>query len=306
MRIPKYLSPSALSCFEGGAEDYFLRYVVEPRLEREPQGKPASVGSAFDAYIKADLSGDPFDELFESQVEEQNRDFALGAGEFVYTEYKKTPAYKELKELVAKAVKKRFECTIEVDCFGVPLLGKPDCCLTFECGIDLILDWKVNGYCGKRTTSPNQGYRRIYNTFEGGRNHDIAHKNFKPKMLGDFEVSEQYMEDINDKWADQLCTYGWALDQTSDFIYEIHQVSAKPSAIPDRPLLRVSTYRSGIRQSYRDHLETRYTENWNAVQNNNLIEPHQAEALCRASKYLKQHYEKDHPIYECFRKPFFG
>ncbi len=299
------MSPSSLSVFEEDQLQYFIRYIAEPRPPREPQGKPASVGSAFDAYIKAELSGQKFGDLFEAQVEEQNRDFALEAGKWVYDCYRKTPAYEELRDLVSQAVEARFEFTATGEIDGVPLLGKPDCSLKFASGLNLISDWKVSGFCGSRTTSPNPGYRRVWNGFEGGRNHGDRHKLFKPMEILGLEVSESALEDINESWADQLCTYGWCSDPSCEFVYSIHQITAKPSGVENRPLLRVADYRATIRAGYRDLLAKRYRTAWDAISTGTVVDPFTAESICRAAAVINSH-PAESPIHDSFRIDFRG
>ena len=56
MRIPKYLSPSALGVWRKHTEKYFLQYLADNRPPRYPQTQPMSVGSAGDAYFKNYIS----------------------------------------------------------------------------------------------------------------------------------------------------------------------------------------------------------------------------------------------------------
>jgi len=55
MRIPAYLSPSALGVFEKDREQYYLKYLADNRPPRMPQTEPMAVGSAFDAFVKSYL-----------------------------------------------------------------------------------------------------------------------------------------------------------------------------------------------------------------------------------------------------------
>src|SRR5690606_5730332 len=87
MRIPERLSYSSFSMWEKNPEQFYLKYCAETRPPRAPQERPASVGSAFDAFVKAAFhealfgkGHDPiyeFEALFETQVEPHNRDWAL-------------------------------------------------------------------------------------------------------------------------------------------------------------------------------------------------------------------------------------
>src|SRR5579872_3823999 len=92
-RKPSYLSYSSLSLFEKDKEEFFLKHLASNRPDRIPQERPASVGSSFDARVKSELSivlgiaGNKFEDLFEAQVEPQNRDWALPAGQYVFEQY---------------------------------------------------------------------------------------------------------------------------------------------------------------------------------------------------------------------------
>ena len=87
-RKPKSLSYSSLNLFEKDREEFFLRYLASNRPDKIPQEHPASIGSAFDARVKSELSqvlgvpGNEYGPLFQAQVEEQNREFAGPAGDY--------------------------------------------------------------------------------------------------------------------------------------------------------------------------------------------------------------------------------
>ena len=136
MRVPKSISPSALASFEKDKEEYYFKYICENRPPRTAQSQAASVGSAFDAVVKAnlihDIYGDPLSEtfmmLFETQVEPQNRDFAIGAGHHVMDNYEYCGAYAELLTLMDECeVDPKFEFDADIDVEGIPIIGKPDC-----------------------------------------------------------------------------------------------------------------------------------------------------------------------------------
>jgi len=155
MRQPKYLSPSSLACFYNDRTAYYLRYLADNRPPREKQTKPMAVGSAFDAYVKAHLEKclfgkELFEELFESQVEEHNRDWAREAGKHVFDAYRVSGALKDLLiELQQSKEPPVFEGTINEEVNGVPLLGKPDVFFINKYDAHIIFDWKVNRQCRK-------------------------------------------------------------------------------------------------------------------------------------------------------------
>jgi len=105
MRMPKHLSPSSLGTWESDREDFYIKYLASKRPIWKPQTEPMSVGSAFDAYVKAALHRELFgavdpvyelDALMEAQVDEHVRDWARVAGRHAFECYKFTGAYDEL------------------------------------------------------------------------------------------------------------------------------------------------------------------------------------------------------------------
>ncbi|MHC4371755.1 MAG: hypothetical protein ACYSW8_29420 [Planctomycetota bacterium] len=156
MRTPKYISPSAFMLWKKDVREYSLRHLCDNRAPRTKQEMPASVGSAFDAFVKSRLhaalfgtGADPQFELtalFDSQVEAHNRDHAFQYGERCFNNYVHTGAYDELLTLMKQsedAPQFEFDAKGVVD--GVPLFGKPDCCFTLPERIQVVLDWKVKG-----------------------------------------------------------------------------------------------------------------------------------------------------------------
>lgn len=198
MRIPKYLSFSALSQFESDKDEFILKYLADERPPREMQGKPASVGSAFDARTKSVLyeryygagympEKYSFDALFAAQVEEHNRDFAREAGEYVYQSYLLSGMFDVLTAILDKAIEPpQFEFTVEREVGGVPLLGKPDGYAKLPNGKSVVLDWKVNGYCSNSAVSPNAGFQLCldgYKALKPSQSHNKPHKSFVPVEL---------------------------------------------------------------------------------------------------------------------------
>ena len=55
-----------------------------------------------------------------------------------------TGAFDELLAMLHKSKEPpRFEFEVRGDIKGVPIVGKPDCRFIHECGVHVILDWKV-------------------------------------------------------------------------------------------------------------------------------------------------------------------
>src|SRR4051812_14365124 len=106
MRKIEYLSPTSLELFYKNQQEFYLRYLSDKRPPRIPQDRPMSVGSSFDAHAKSYLHQNLFGKghdpkfdlknLFEAQVEPQNRDWALAAGQHAFDVYKRSGALADL------------------------------------------------------------------------------------------------------------------------------------------------------------------------------------------------------------------
>lgn len=282
MRIPKSISPSALARFEKDREDYFFTYLCEDRPEREPQSPPASVGSAFDAYVKAELIKDvlgkpcEFENLFETQVEPQNRDFAREAGAHVMESYVSCGAYIDLVEMMKEAQEEpqfEFDANTVVD--GIPIAGKPDCRFVHKLGAHVVLDWKVNGYCGKSGTSPAKGYALCVDGKgwpKPSRSHNKSHSLYKPREFMGLEINEFNMEQVSIDWADQLSLYGWMMGEevgSDKLVVCIDQVVAKPNG--EKPLLRVAAHRCQVSPAHQQGLLQRLRVMWEATQTGHVF-----------------------------------
>lgn len=272
MREPKFLSPTSVSLFYKNRDKFYLKYLADNRPPREKQTRPMSVGSAFDAYIKAYLEErlfglDLFDELFTTQVEAHNRDWAKEAGKHVFDFYKSCGALKNLlKELEQAKEDPKFEATVTANIDGVPLLGKPDLYfITAEEG-HVILDWKVNGYCSRSRVSPKPEYVCIR---PSGKPHKNAHL---IKIGGIMCNVNSYFETIDSHWCNQLCIYAWTLGEEvgGRFIIGIDQVVCKPGI--ERPDLRVALHRSRASSGYQKELMARITKAWETIQSGHIFD----------------------------------
>lgn len=299
MRVPTYLSYSAMSMFEKDVEEFYLRYLSETRPPRLPQERPASIGSAFDAFVKAALFKDlklPQDDkyeleaLLETQVEEHNREWAREEGAYVLECYKAAGQYDTLLRMLEKSIEPpRFEFDVRTEIAGVPFLAKPDCRFVLPGGIHVVHDFKVNGYCGKSATSPTKGYMVCNDGFvaqKQNKSHGQPHKLFQPTDLGSIVIDSGYLEDCSTSWADQLSLYGWALgEQVGDakVVLSIDQIVAKP--VPEgRPLLRVASYRARVRSSYQEHLLKRLTTAWEVITSGHIfrnLSPEESKIRCQ-------------------------
>lgn len=292
MRLPKYISPSSLKTFEKDRAEFYLKYLADNKPPRMSQTRPMCVGSAFDAYVKSYLHNAIFgnygvddayakEKIFEAQVEEQNRDWARVAGQHVFDSYSKAGCLADIMFELSQCVgKPRFEFSIEdfvkSKIGNIPLLGKPDIFFTNKQGCRVILDWKVNGYCGNASTSPATGYIKVRDTWNGlhakaSRNNGNCHKDCIIKDHRGVKINGViYMENVNGEWADQLAIYAWLLGEpigSEDVVIGIDQiVGCGQSCIPDtNPDLRVANHRSRISRTYQLTLLGRLAYAWECI-----------------------------------------
>lgn len=285
MRQIKYLSPTSIATWLKDPTEYYLNYRAEDRPARFPQTQPMSIGSAFDAYVKSYLHAMLFGEgsdprfsieaLFETQVEEHNRDWAWGHGQYVFDCYKNSGALADLGALLQKSVTPpRFEVSVEgpIGPTGLRLLGKPDLHFTILSAEGrqnvIVYDWKVSGYCSKSNTSPKPGYIMCRDGWRGDfAKHSRSHLQSHPSVIvesmagcRELNYSKNILfEDIFEDWARQLAVYSWVLGVPvgEEPIVGIDLLAcdgSKRDAPEGRPLLRVAEYRGRISAAYQTAL----------------------------------------------------
>jgi hypothetical protein len=268
MRTPSRISPSALARFEKDRESYYLTYCAEPRTPRPPQSKPASVGSAFDAFVKGRLMKDIFgndmtEELFETQVEDHVKDFAREAGQYCMEQYEASGAYQDLIDLLEGAQgEPQFEFDSEIVLEGdLHIAGKPDCQFIHRDGAHIILDWKINGYCSKSAVSPSPGFaicRDGSGWKKPSRSNGDSHRLYKPVEFMGLDVNEYYMEKISIDWADQLAMYGWMAGEpvgSQNMVCIIEQGVCKNNG--DKPLMRFASHVTRVSVEHQKELYQR-------------------------------------------------
>lgn len=222
----KALSPTSLKCFEESVDTFVCRYVLE--VPRPPQTKPMSIGSAFDARIKAYIAqkilgiNDWFEKLFEIQVEPAFRDWAFVESEKVFQGYVSAGCADTLIQEIGDSISLRlefeqFKSLRYEDGFEVPLYGKPDAYFMRRDGLQIVVDWKVNGYCSQ--ASPAPGYVRLYDAegFDLGAYKFAFPMQYKGILCTTGEVAPQ--------WRDQMRMYTWMLgEDNNDWIAGIDQL----------------------------------------------------------------------------------
>jgi hypothetical protein len=298
-RRPKALSYSGWAMFEKNPEEFYLKYLAGTKAPSLPQESYMSIGSAFDARVKADLhsavfgpGSDPafsFEKLFEDQVEPHNRDWALGECQYVADAYKYSGSYDELLNLLLKAIEPpRFESKIDATIDGVPFTGKPD--LRFKVQfpdyepLRIVLDWKVKSYCSKHGASPSKGYAMCRDGYDfrplklnatkkapdgkPSASHGTEHDNYLAYNHRGLTINAGYMETCNDEYADQVSTYGWMLGEKpgdEDVVVWIDEIPAKYMGEGKRPLLRVANHRARVSRDYQLKLLEKIKKCWNAI-----------------------------------------
>lgn len=284
MRKPTYLSHSSLTTWGKDREEFYIKHLAETRAPRIAQENYMSVGAGFDAFAKSALherlfgkGADPqfeFQSIFEKQVEPQNRDFALDAGQYIFDCYVMTGAFDELLALLQKSKEPpRFEFEVKGTINGVPIVGKPDCRFVHECGCHVILDWKVKGFCSKYGASPSKNYRLCRDAYgpphKPSKSHNTAHKDYAPYNHHGFEINQTYLEAANQEYADQLSIYGWLLgEQVGDeeVVCCIDEIVSK--FMPEgRPLLRVAHHRARVSTAHQTAVLNHAIECWDAINN---------------------------------------
>lgn len=311
MRMPKFLSPSAISLWDKDREEYYLKYLADNRPPKIAQTLPMSIGSSFDAYVKnyivKRLRGTvppefEFNTIFEQQVETQNRDWAKLHGAHAFSCYKESGALADLMlELERASEEPRFEFTVEGDIThssivsGVPLLGKPDCYFVSAEGAHIIVDWKVNGYCAKRNKSPAKGYvmcRDGWVADKQSRSHNKTHKDAQILMIGGIMVNvAHFFEDIDASWAAQLCIYAWMLGEEvgANFIICIEQLACAPNG--DFPRVRIASHRARPSEQFQLELIKKAWTIWEALQTNHIFnDVSKEESLVKAAR-LDNYYK---------------
>lgn len=342
MRLPKYMSPTSLKTFENNIDEYFLKYLAEVRPPRMPQTQPMSVGSAFDAYVKSYLHLSLFDNygpddayakeaIFEKQVEAHNRDWARLAGAYTFNCYKKSGALADLMLELGTAVNKpRFEFDllgeIDTNIGGVPIMGKPDVYFINSQGARVILDWKVNGYCGKSTTSPMKGFIFIRDGWmpsekKPSNGNRLPHKDCVPTAFKGIKINTQeYMENLNEEWATQLTMYAWLLGEevgSQDLIVGIDQIVGQPGAGVEKysslqpgemisksfehqiPWLRIANHRLRVGAAYQFALRERLASAWAAITSGHIFQElskEESDERCWALEEQAVMYASDDPM----------
>jgi hypothetical protein len=289
MRKREYISPTSIKTYMESPENFYIKYLADERSENEPQTKPMSVGSGFDAFCKSYLhqalfgkDNDPrfsVDAIFEEMVEPQNRDFAREAGQHVFSTYKRNGGLNDLllelttNSLDAPRMEFELKGTVKGQIGEATLLGKPDLSWTTKDGFSVIFDWKVNGYCSKSGVSPHPGYLRLRDEEESITNYSgTKHPKTIIGRLHGFDISSAHpMNIVNDEWAAQLSVYAWLLGMPigSQFLTFIDQVACRPGDI--RPRLRFAEHRTYVPEDFQQNIFDQAALVWDVCVNGHVF-----------------------------------
>ena len=273
LREVKYLSSTGLSLYRKDPIEYFTKYLAVSKPPHLKQTKPMSVGSAFDAKVKSYLYERAYDSvpnewqfenLFESQVDSHNRDFARSSIEDTWGLYRKCGCLADLLILLDKSIdvptfEVRMQRDITTDYGDVTIMGIPDLLFkTANCNV--ILDWKVNGYCATRNVSPRRGFVCCYPD-------KLCHKDFYPDMHYGIPIVADDFSKLYPDWGMQCTTYSWLLGEPVEnrVINMVHQFAWGKNP-------RIAVHAGLVHSGYGTGLYNEYVDLWNRVSSGQIFD----------------------------------
>lgn len=270
---PEYISPTAFSIFQHCNIKYYLTYLTGKRAEfvQTPQ---MAIGSLFDAIVKSTIAKDlnwynkdtklSLKKLMESSVDPIHHNL-LDEAKLIFKVYKDSGAYDDLLAETVEEVEIENFKLIKDSPFkaGIPIFGKPDVRLGNISG-GRITDWKVNGYGSKWGQSPKPGYCRLYDDY--GRK--PAHK-----------LSWMPMEQVDQKWAEQLTIYNWIGEKSDVVEFKDIPVGIEQIVIRDGNV-RVASFRNIITADFQHNLYLFLETMWTCINNEKFEEPQVTQARC--------------------------
>lgn len=304
------ISPSGIATFYEDRREFYLKYLSPNKPPRFPQTRPMSIGSAFDAYVKAYLVKQLYGEvipgfdwptLFEDGVEPHNRDWAKENGRYVFATYLRSGALADLiVELEMASNTPSFETTVHIDLkqIGIDtdiiLRGIPDLDFIGRNGRPVVFDWKVNGYCSKRRISPAKGYLKL-------RSGDTVSKHpqcITAEYHGITYNTQVTMDQVDAKWGLQECCYGWILGVPlgEPFLAGVDQVVCEPTS--GFPLLRIATHRCLIKRDFQMQVHARIKHMVECIESDHIFDDlsvDESRARCRELDKVGLGFEKGGP-----------
>lgn len=259
MRIPKYISPSSFQLFKADPVRYYLNYLADNLETREPQNIHMAMGSAFDAFVKAQITEDlqtstRFDrrELFEEQVATPFRDELWTKAQMLMQAYQECGAYGiAVADMGLANLEPRFEFAVSATILGVPVFGKPDAFYHNQHGTPVILDWKVNSVLG------GNNMRKKYHVM-CHQTKDCA-KGVAVRSDSGLAVCVNFgLEDTDESWAFQQFVYAIGLGSKigDQFITSIDQATGGPCFY---------TYRAHLGKGFQIRSANELKDMWNDI-----------------------------------------
>lgn len=263
--LMEYISPSSFLQWKEDPVTLYMRKLApkELRPPHEPQGYPAAVGSAFDAFVKGHLATEALSrgvdtgcptaiELVAQHVNIEpvgEWERAVKHGFQIFEAYRELGECDRLKVIgLEEAHGKDEPCYVPGT--DVPILGYLDCLLEGN----RVLDWKVKGSGSPGSASPTPGYSRLVDTDVPGIKHH-------PRCSEPFE-------EISYKWAVQLSVYTWMvrgrIEKARGVIHEL--VVGKDGR------LRVAEFDGILSRDFQLGLREQFVDLWTAVQNGTVID----------------------------------
>ncbi|MHA1790266.1 MAG: hypothetical protein ACTSXT_13720 [Candidatus Helarchaeota archaeon] len=252
---PKYLSPSSLVIAITNPNTFYLTRLILNPINKEPQGKGAGVGTAFDILVKKQLWEEKIDpqskliffDKIEKGLEDPNfKKEALRIGKKILYQY----------NLIAKDQVKfnKLELWKRFMLEDVPIFTKIDA-TCMENGLEIPFDWKCSGFNpdSQNGISPCQGFQYQYQGNKVLKTHKKYYKGIQ-------------LHEINLKWAIQLGTYGWALNLKDNFPVRIDQITNSTKGI-----IKVSSFKAYINKAFQKVVKNSYIQIWNELQSGDYL-----------------------------------
>lgn len=311
MRKPRFLSPSSKSRWLSNRTGFYLKYLADNKMAKEPQAIYMGVGSGFDAFVKSEIMarcyGKPmmkgtafdFQTLFEAQVEHHHRDRSFAIAKEVWKAYCISGAFEALwKDIERSPCAPMMEERVEGEVAGVPLLGLPDLVyVDADSLLKVVTDFKImgSGSAPGGGASPPQGYMVVRDGWDEGKpskQNGESHKKHEPfeygggdldgvswpcdckLQPGKMTIGKAYLEDFSLDWADQMSTYAWLLGSkvgAEDFVVRIECGSCRHPKKEGRMKVKWSTHMNRVSATHQIQLIKTYKEIWKCIEDEHIF-----------------------------------
>ena len=259
-KIPEYLSPSSLGQAEGQPNTFYGTRLIEDKWQKEEQSIPAAMGSSFDCKIKVYLMNREENPIGDKQLipmilkgVERDEPEVEESGNKILGQYHINAI--DFYEWVDIEIWKKFWFR------DVKIFGKLDAIIRHE-GLLIPHDWKCSGFNSKHGVSPKPGFRLqfIGDEVKG------AHKKYRPDIT---------IEEIDETWAKQFTTYGWAMGYSQSGPegpdWEDFYVSCDMITLTKTKVIKISSYLAIATIEYQKRLYLRYKKIWDEIRDGSYI-----------------------------------